>query len=93
MHVYVDADAFVATPCGAHGEVGHLRTNAGEGYEAFYCVGDLGIELVAEDLSGLLDVFSFEVVESDFVDEAVELGGLDGENGLEIEALLVLVDA
>ena len=41
----------------------------------------------------MLDVFGFKVVKSDFVDEAVELSGLDGENGLEIEALLVLVDA
>jgi hypothetical protein len=36
----------------------------------------------------LLDVFGFEVVEADFVDEGVEGGGFDSNDGFEVEALV-----
>jgi hypothetical protein len=39
----------------------------------------------------LLDIFSFEVVEADFVDKGVEGGRFDSEDGFKIEALRLLV--
>jgi hypothetical protein len=35
----------------------------------------------------LLDVFGFEVVEADFVDEGIEGGRFESEDGFEVEAL------
>jgi hypothetical protein len=41
----------------------------------------------------LLDVFGFQVVEADFVDQSVQLGRLDGEDGFKVEALSLLAIA
>jgi hypothetical protein len=90
VNVYIDADAFVAAPRSAQREVCHFGADSGERYKTVNCVGDIGIELVAQDLGGLLDVFGFEVVETDFVDEAVEFGGFEGKDGFKIKALNVL---
>lgn len=83
MDVDVDADALVAAPCGAQGEVRHFGADAGEGDEACEGGGDVGVVGVAQDLGGALDVVGFEVVEADFVDEGVEGGGGEGEDGFE----------
>ena len=93
VHMYVDADAFIAAPCSAECEVCHLWTNAGKRHKAGYCVGDVGGELVAQNFGSLLDVFGFEVVEADFVDQGIQLRGVDGEDGFEVEALGLLAIA
>jgi hypothetical protein len=88
MDVYVYANSKGFAPCCAHGEVCHFRSYAGQADEAFNGVGDVAVPFVAQYLSGLLDVFCFEVVEADFVYEGVQSGGFEGDDGFEIEALM-----
>lgn len=86
MDVHIDTDAFVAAPRGAHAEVGHLRSYAGETDETFDGIRDFRVEFVDEDLSGGFDVAGFVVVETDGVDEFVETDGVDGQDSFEGEA-------
>jgi hypothetical protein len=59
MDVY--AYALGTVPGGREAEVGHLGADPGEGGEAFDGVGDVAVELVAEDYGGLFYVSSWGV--------------------------------
>lgn len=55
MDVHVDAYPFDSVPPvgGAHAEVGHFGAYSREGDEAFYCWGDVGLEMGVEEVGGL----------------------------------------
>ena len=87
MNVHINADALVATPGCAHGEICHLRSYTRKRNKPLYTVWYVRVPFISQKLSGLLDVFGFEVVKANFVDEAVQSGGIEREDRFEIEAL------
>lgn len=72
MDVHIDTNTFVAAPRRGHGQVRHLRAHAGEGHEAFNCVGDVAVEAFAKNFGSFLDVGRFVSVEADLLDELLE---------------------
>lgn len=87
MHMHIHPDALIATPRGAHAQIGHLGPHAWQRDEPCDGIRDVGSELRCQDGGGGFDVSRFVVVEADGVDEGVEGGGVDGEDAFEGEAV------
>ena len=87
MYMHINANALVSAPGCAHAEVCHLRSHARKRGQAFDGIGYVRVEFITQNLGSLLDVFRLPVVESDLVDEGVQCGRLECQDGFKIEAL------
>lgn len=85
MNVNIDPYPFRPTPGGAQAEVGHFGPHAGQRHEPFDGIGYVARVTVPKYQRGRFDVARLVVVETDHVDQFVELDGIDVEDVFERE--------